>query len=207
VVRLIDLLHAAVEDMRQGGDPRLPLELALVKVTRPGSDLSRESLAHRIELLESQPVRVGPAGEPPPARREPAHEPTDDPPPGEPAQVGLEQLQEAWQRTILPAVGARSMPLSAVLAEARPAQLDENMLTLEFPATSSFHRGIAEEPKNSTALREALYEVTGRKLGVAFALGAGSSRHDAAEHDEPVGEDELFELMKQTFDAREVGDR
>ena len=40
VLRLCDLLAVAVEDMRQGGDPRLPLELALVKVTRPGADLS-----------------------------------------------------------------------------------------------------------------------------------------------------------------------
>ena len=52
VVRLIDLLHVAVDDIRQGGDPRLPLELALVKVTRPGSDLSRESLAYRVDQLE-----------------------------------------------------------------------------------------------------------------------------------------------------------
>ena len=35
-------------------DPRLPLELALVKVTRPQADLSRESLAHRVELLEAR---------------------------------------------------------------------------------------------------------------------------------------------------------
>src|SRR5204862_5898226 len=33
VLRLVDLLAVAVDDMRQGGDPRLPLELALVKVT------------------------------------------------------------------------------------------------------------------------------------------------------------------------------
>src|SRR5581483_11780251 len=52
VVRLIDLLAVAVDDMRQGGDPRLPLELALVKVTRPSADLSPQSLAYRIELLE-----------------------------------------------------------------------------------------------------------------------------------------------------------
>src|SRR5439155_1436540 len=52
VVRLIDLLTPAVEDMRQGGDPRLPLELALVKVTRPGSDLSREGMALRLQRLE-----------------------------------------------------------------------------------------------------------------------------------------------------------
>ena len=52
VIRLIDLLAVAVDDMRQGGDPRLPLELALVKVTRPASDLSREALAFRLERLE-----------------------------------------------------------------------------------------------------------------------------------------------------------
>ena len=43
VVRLIDLLHVAVDDMRQGGDPRLPLELALVKVTRAGDRISHAS--------------------------------------------------------------------------------------------------------------------------------------------------------------------
>src|SRR6266498_2086631 len=52
VLRLCDLLAVAVEDMRQGGDPRLPLELALVKVTRPAADLSRESVAYRLEQLE-----------------------------------------------------------------------------------------------------------------------------------------------------------
>ena len=69
VVRLIDLLHVAVEDMRQGGDPRLPLELALVKVTRPGSDLSREGLAFRLDRLEQSggPVPAARA-EPPPAK-------------------------------------------------------------------------------------------------------------------------------------------
>ena len=59
VLRLIDLLAVAVEDTRQGADPRLPLELALVKVTRPHADLSRESLAHRVELLEARPPSAG----------------------------------------------------------------------------------------------------------------------------------------------------
>src|SRR5262249_19035869 len=78
VLRLIDLLHVAVEDMRQGGDPRLPLELALVKVTRPGSDLSRESLAFRLERLEQ--------GRPAAAERleEPASQEGAQPPPAAP---------------------------------------------------------------------------------------------------------------------------
>ncbi len=59
VLRLVDLLAVAVDDMRQGGDPRLPLELALVKVTRPASDLSRESMAFRLERLEQGHVSSG----------------------------------------------------------------------------------------------------------------------------------------------------
>ncbi len=54
VLRLVDLLMVAVDDARQGGDPRLPLELALVKVTRPGSDVTRESIAYRLDQLEAR---------------------------------------------------------------------------------------------------------------------------------------------------------
>src|SRR5437763_1286784 len=60
VLRLVDLLAVAVDDMRQGGDPRLPLELALVKVTRPASDLSRESIAFLLERLEQGQVPSAP---------------------------------------------------------------------------------------------------------------------------------------------------
>src|SRR5690348_3875626 len=73
VLRLVDLLAVAVDDMRQGGDPRLPLELALVKVTRPASDLSRESIAFRLERLEQGTVPAAPA--PPSTEPETVEEP------------------------------------------------------------------------------------------------------------------------------------
>jgi DNA polymerase-3 subunit gamma/tau len=204
VLRLIDLLHVAVEDMRQGGDPRLPLELALVKVTRPAADLSRESVAYRLEQLEQRP-HAAPTGSDP-AREsdpEPPTPPQSSPPPPPPS-IELEQLQEAWQRTIVPAVEERSIPAASVLREARPAGLDDDRLTLEFPAAADFHRKLAEDPKNATLLQDALYEVTGRKLAVAFELGEGGEH--AEEVEEPLAEDELVELMKKTFDARELGE-
>ncbi|MFL5961388.1 MAG: DNA polymerase III subunit gamma/tau [Gaiellaceae bacterium] len=206
VVRLIDLLAVAVDDMRQGGDPRLPLELALVKVTRPASDLSRESLAFRLERLEaghSEPAEklvVAPASaEAPPAA---APEEPAQPLRNEPLKVELEQLQEAWRRTILPAVEQRSIPIGKTLAEAHPASLAGDTLTLEFPQTAAFHMKLAEDPKNSAMLRDALYEVTGRKLAIEFELGeTGNAR---AEDDAPTSEEDVLELMKSTFDAREL---
>ena len=202
VIRLLDLLAVAIDDMRQGGDPRLPLELALVKVTRPASDLSRESVNFRLEQLEQRgPVAAPPAVLPAPAAPSPA------PPPSsaavEPPTVELEQLQEAWARTIVPAVAEKSIPISTVLGEARPAQLAGDTLTVEFPANASFHRQLAEEPKNATLLRDALYEVTGRRLALEFEFGEGEAEHAGAEVEGPAGEEQILELMKETLGARE----
>jgi DNA polymerase-3 subunit gamma/tau len=199
VLRLIDLLHVAVEDMRQGGDPRLPLELALVKVTRPGSDLSREALAYRVEQLERGAPRA-PASEPAttPAPEAPKPEPASPPP-----SLELEQLQEAWRRSVLPAVEARSIPAAAMLAEAHPGALEGEVLTLEFPPGAGFHREKAQEPKSVEILTDALYEVTGRRLELRFATGA-RAEPEKREPDHPATEEEIVELMKTTFDAQEL---
>jgi DNA polymerase-3 subunit gamma/tau len=202
VLRLCDLLAVAVDDMRQGADPRLPLELALVKVTRPAADLSREATAYRLEQLEErvqsgQALGPGPEARPKPTAAEPPA------PPREPPSVDLEQLQEAWQRAVLPAVEEKSIPTASVLREAHPAGLAGDTLTLEFPRNASFHRQLAEEPKNATLLADALYEVTGRRLALAFELGANGGEAEPTD-EEPAGEDDLVSLIKETFDAREV---
>src|SRR5205085_2491188 len=108
VLRLCDLLAVAVDDMRQGGDPRLPLELALVKVTRPAADMSHESISYRLELLEHRGGNPGPAPAPAASTAEAPSQPEPEPP-----SLELAQLQEAWKRTVLPAVAQRSIPASS----------------------------------------------------------------------------------------------
>jgi DNA polymerase III subunit gamma/tau len=214
VLRLCDLLAVAVEDARQGADPRLPLELALVKVTSPASDLSRESLAFRVEQLEQRspggaspapaPPQPRAAAEPTPVAPQPAPEPESAPAAGHAPPLALDQLQDAWQRTVLPAVQTRSIPVASLLGEARPAALDGETLTLEFPASADFHRRQAEEPKNVTVIRDALYEVTGHRLGVTLALGEEAEAEE--DEDEQLTEDALISMFKDRFDAQEVED-
>jgi DNA polymerase III subunit gamma/tau len=210
VLRLIDLLAVAVDDMRQGADPRLPLELALVKVTRPASDLSRESVAFRLERLEQGAPPVA-AGAPEPENAEEAQAPPEPGPKqveelvpvtvGAPA-LELSQLQEAWARTVLPAVEERGgIPTASLLREAHPAGLSGDTLTLEFPPSAQFHLDLARDPKNASLLADALYDVTGRRLELAFELG--EAREAPAADEEPAGEDTILELLKETFDAQE----
>jgi DNA polymerase III subunit gamma/tau len=204
VLRLIDLLAVAVDDIRQGADPRLPLELALVKVTRPQADLSRESLAHRVELLETRGHGV--TAHPTPAAAIQVRteaEPAPPPPEAAAPHIELDQVTEAWDRSILEAVRERSIPVASLLTEARPTDLAEDTLTLEFPAGADFHRRQVAEPQNIGLLREALYEVTGRRLAVVLESGEAEDRDEEAD-EEPPGEDRFIAALKDTFDAEEV---
>ena len=84
VVRFIEALGAAQSEIRDGLDPRLQLELALVKVTRPDLDHGAAALEERLRRLEAAvgggaalaagapAAAAAPAGAPPaaaPARR------------------------------------------------------------------------------------------------------------------------------------------
>ncbi len=59
----IDALSAAVAAMREGDDPRLSLEVALLKVARPSLDASQDALLRRIEQLEGRFSEGGGAAE------------------------------------------------------------------------------------------------------------------------------------------------
>ncbi|WP_411276878.1 DNA polymerase III subunit gamma/tau [Gaiella sp.] len=231
VLRLIDLLALAVDDMRQGADPRLPLELALVKVTRPQADMSRESLAHRLELLEARPAGSGgapsiaavrppaavaaPAPTAPAADTTRAAEPTAAvsapvadaaaPTPSTLPPLELDQLRDAWQRDVVDAVRERSIPISTLLVEARPVEISGDVLTIEFAPAAGFHRAQIEEPKSLAMLADALYAVTGRRLRIQTVIGVAP---EPTEQEDPreLSEEDVISLLKDTFDAREVED-
>jgi DNA polymerase-3 subunit gamma/tau len=108
LVGAIDSLSAAVAAMREGDDPRLTLEVALLKVATPSLDASREALLRRIEQLESRFAEGAPgaassagrAGAEDDARTQTADEPAiDQPEPAESAPpatpLGDGSLQQA----------------------------------------------------------------------------------------------------------------
>ena len=73
--RSVDVLSKALADIREGDEPRMTVELALLRCARPQLDPSREAFAERLERLEAGAgggaVRVT-AAEQPQAAPEPA---------------------------------------------------------------------------------------------------------------------------------------
>jgi DNA polymerase III subunit gamma/tau len=54
LVRAIDAIAAALAAVREGDEPRMTVELALLRAARPQLDPSREAFAQRLERLERQ---------------------------------------------------------------------------------------------------------------------------------------------------------
>ena len=211
VLRLCDLLAVAVDDMRQGGDPRLPLELALVKVTRPAADLERESIAYRLEQLEQRThgsPAIAPSNTCYKARRRWRLRGSD---------CGF------WERAAVDRARAAPGGLAADDSARRGAELDPDRV--DAPRGSSFtaRRGSAHgrvpgggvvppaarrgaEERNA-ARRRALRG--DRAQARARLRGRRERRRRACEQTTSrlPGEDQIIQLMKDQLDAREVDDQ
>jgi DNA polymerase III subunit gamma/tau len=83
VLRAIDLLAAALSAVKDGSDPRIQLEIALLKSAQPKADASVQALMARIERLEQALGGRAPA---PVAPVEPKRQPEPAQPPEPPAQ-------------------------------------------------------------------------------------------------------------------------
>jgi DNA polymerase III subunit gamma/tau len=128
-LRTIDLLAAALRDIREGSDARLPLEVALITAARPAASAAPGVLLARVERLEhavtggdaaaAAPVPAAPSQPAPAPPAAPASAPPRPPPPG-PAEpvAAAEHAPEPGPRTAAPIAVAAPPPL------ARPSELD-----------------------------------------------------------------------------------
>ncbi len=110
VHRLVDMLRDVLEQVREGADPRLPLELALVRVCRPAAELSVDALGQRVAALEAR------MGGSPAVSAAPAPAPTSPAP--QPAQAAPPPAGAAGRRAAPAGRPARTR--SPVRARARP---------------------------------------------------------------------------------------
>jgi DNA polymerase-3 subunit gamma/tau len=230
VVRLIDLLRTVVDDVKEGGDPRLPLELALVKVSRPANELALEALDQRLSQLESNgappappkpqtaaaPAAPAAAAAPPPPVPDPP--PAADPEPepqaaaapvatavAEPAT--LEQVSARWSEAIVPEIGRRSVPLHSLVQSTRPVSYDDGTLVLGLTASKAFAKSIIEAPQNLQTISDVVGQALGGSTRVRFVVLGAEHADDAPEVAAPaaqVTEDELVSRLTEEFDAHEV---
>jgi DNA polymerase III subunit gamma/tau len=223
--RSVDTLAKALADIREGDEPRMTVELALLRCARPQLDPSREALAERIERLERAGAGSGDAGEDirgdGPPRSSPAADAdagagsdaafTDPAPPAAEEDNGdspiaelvdLEKLEGLWPAVIDQVRQGGAELLSHVLAAGKPVAVDPDEATVEigFPASAAFNKRKAEGAEARDTFADAVKTVTGERLRPVFVL----LDSDEGGGERKLSEEELIELMRSEFDAEDV---
>ncbi|MDQ5832538.1 MAG: DNA polymerase III subunit gamma/tau [Actinomycetota bacterium] len=211
ILRTIDFLAGAIAAVKDGSEPRIQLEMALLKATQPQADLSLQALMFRIEQLEARLV-----GEPEPALPSETPAPTPrssiqsggataavaveakpEPAPQAAGALELDQLQAIWP-AVAEAVTEENGMLGAALGAARPLALEGDRLVVAFPSDAAFVKKKAEA--NRELVQRTLRGLSGQAFNVAYEL----REHGDTDAPALLGEDELIERLRAEFAAEEV---
>jgi DNA polymerase-3 subunit gamma/tau len=215
ILRAIDFLAKALAAVKDGSEPRMQLEMALLKATQPQADLSLQTLIFRIEQLErrlsgdaagASPVEEpasAPAPQAAPQRSGSgpsaavAVQPRDEEVPQPSGALELEQVRALWP-AVANAVGEENGMLGAAIGAAQPSAIEGDRLTVAFPADAAFVRKKAEA--NREVLTTAVRGLTGHSLALTFELSdeAGAPAHATLDHEQ------LIERLRAEFGAEEI---
>ncbi|MGI8414475.1 MAG: DNA polymerase III subunit gamma/tau [Solirubrobacteraceae bacterium] len=222
-VRLLDLVSAALEASANGAQPRIQLELVLIKASAPQVDASTSALLARIERLEAAfapTIAPPPASDPTPATAAdpelaptpapkasapldaPASAPRDAPAPSAAPPLTLQRAMELWPAVVETVKQGNAM-LAALLADARPIALTARELTLAFPIGAAFLKRKAEQNDHRRAAADALTAITGHVLVLRYELRAEDQPENAPKAPILSGE-ELVRRFMDEFDAQEL---
>ncbi len=227
VVTLLDLLGNALRSIRLGSDPRLELELSLIKFTASGhNDVPTMAAARPVStqphVATPTPARPAPPQRPAPLASTPAvaippavseiTNPTPEAvapaahtetPRETTVQPDIEHIKRAWM-IVLEAVKKRQGGLAAVLAEGTPEKLDGETLVIKFPAGYDFQAAQVALGENPRVISEALQEVTGKPLRITARLSRDARPQQVqAEQDARIlSNAELMSMLKKELGAQ-----
>ncbi|HEX5642134.1 MAG TPA: DNA polymerase III subunit gamma/tau [Thermoleophilia bacterium] len=166
VVFFIEQLGEAQREIRDGLDPRLQLELALVKVTRPDLDHSEAALEERLRRLEAAATGGGPAAPAPPAAAGPA---SSAPAPA-PARPATDAAAPARPPSDAAATAPATPPATTPGSPAVPAKPQPADVAPPGPAPAEAQPDPAAAPPRPATAADAAQELTLERVKRAWEL-------------------------------------
>ena len=163
IITLLNILAETENKCKWASQPRIILEVDLIKMMKLPSNLSLESLMDRIEKLENQistgninvtkrPERVSEKREVKPPKKE-------SKPISEPRSVGINEgvdfkvIEEKWP-DILAVIKKKKIALHALMIEGEPLSFRNTILTIGFKDGFAFHRDALNKEDNKASIEE-----------------------------------------------------
>ncbi len=173
----IATVSQAEENLRRSQLGRIPLELAVIKLTRLKP--APNSIEHGEEVASSESkegiVSPEPRGQNS-LSLEKVRKKTTSPEPSGENTLSLEKVREDWPQ-LLEQVKEKKISAEAFLKEGKPVKVSERIVTVAFPAELSFHKESVERNGVRQIIEGALKEVFAHDLMVHPIL-SGSKRKE-----------------------------
>jgi DNA polymerase III subunit gamma/tau len=145
----------------------------------------------------SRTETVSPPADPPEAGSGPAADPASSP-------VELDELIRLWP-AVIDSLRQNAPALAATFEGARPVGLDEDGVTIGFPASLTFNKRKAEAPDKREQMTEAIEATVGSRLRPVYVLLEAEDAPGGEPAEPEVDHEALVEKMKSEFNAEEVG--
>jgi DNA polymerase III subunit gamma/tau len=187
---MLKTLQQAEAEMRRAAQPRLLLEMALIRLAEIGRLQGLQEILERLVALEARPPGGPPAPESttqlglfgsPPSTRPPLQAP---PPAPQPLQ-GARPLQQAvpggapssaaagWSATVGRLQGRKR--LASVLAAVQSASVEEDRLTLDVANGNAFVRDTLEDQEARRLIADTAAQTFGRRLRLEYRFVASAT--------------------------------
>ena len=180
-------LSAVAEMMRRVEEPRIPLEMALIRLSTGDSVMAVAELLDRLEKLDER-LSGGASSPEPPQPAKPVAAPSS--PPISPAPVdspSMERMISLWP-TFLDQMHQRKASTAAYLIEAGPVSLEEGdplHLVIGFPKGFEFHREALNRPAVLEVIAGTVSELLGTKVRCTLKI-VGLLPQRLSKEDRPV---------------------
>ncbi|MCK4436802.1 DNA polymerase III subunit gamma/tau [bacterium] len=196
--KVIATVSLAEEALRRSQSGRIPLELAVIKLTRLKPAPNSTELGEKAPSPESR-EETGAAE----VKAE-----TASPVPGPENTLSLEKVRENWPQ-VLEQVKEKKISAEAFLKEGKPVKVSERIVTVAFPAELGFHKESVERNEIRQIIEEALKEVFAHDLMIHPILkeAKASQPESTDKEDELAGrlrEEPIIKTALDTFGGKIV---
>ncbi len=204
VEEVINTLSQTAETLKWAEFGRIPLELAVIKLTGMKT-------APAIPAAVNKEEKSSPPEPVPLTRIVPESSPTGK---DEGKVLSLNKVKEEWPR-VLERIKEKKITAEAYLREGEPTRIGEKILTITFPAEFNFHKESVERNETRRVIEGVLHDIFGHDLmihpviGPSPSLGKRKTVRDEAQNREDelngiLNKEPIIKTALDTFGARVV---
>jgi DNA polymerase-3 subunit gamma/tau len=224
ILRMIKTVADLNLNLKRTSDPRVLLEMTLMKLLKMESSVSLEEVLDKLDLLQgessgcSNPVNLSKSENHPDKSNSPVPAPQslkmvnkEEKPyvssaksPDQATELSIEDIQKGWNET-LGKIKKTKISLWSLLKDGEVMGFSDDMLTIEFHNGRNFHKKQAERKENFNLIQKTLGEVFEQPLGLKFELNEAripdSTESGNSKGKDAVTKDPLVKSIMDTFDG------